>query len=137
MIRLMRLLHGLSTQHACVISTPYGPDIGLQTVIQLDGDVIVRLIPAVLHQPALWRTHHEQVARVLTSLRRLRQGLAWGTTIVATLGTVPLGVVLWWQTQTPWWLSSAGVALGTFLGHRLLARLLGAYIRHKLQGGLR
>jgi hypothetical protein len=132
-----QLLRDLIIHHCWVITTSAGPDIGLQTVIQLDGDVLVRVTPVALVQPHLWRSHMAQVGRVLTAMRRLRWGLTWGTTVMATGLAVPMGGMTWWKMQSPFWLSCVYAIVGMFLLRTLMGYLVGLVIRRVLRGRLR
>lgn len=125
--------------HACwVITTPDGETIGLQTTIQFDGDVLLRVTPEALAQPVLWRTHLAQLQRTLTVLRRLRLAIAWGSTLVPLGLSLPLALGLWRQTAGHVWASSAGTLLGHWLlkrGVEALGRLyLGRLLRQVAQG---
>lgn len=131
--RLQRLVAHQSWE----IATPDAEGIGLQTTIQLDGDVVMRLTPAALQQPTLCQAHLAQIQRVLTALRWLRRLLTWGSAVGAMALSLPMATTLWKYTQLPVWHVCAGTLLGAWLGKRGLEYLGRLYFQRLLRQAAR
>jgi len=134
---VLRTVRALYCGGGLVVSTPYEHGIGIQTLIQPDGDLLIRVLLAVLEQPTLWHLHMVQVEPTLATLSWCRRGVAWSAPLLATSGMLLVGGLMQYQalgTLPHQLVSMAASFLGThFLIKALLRRAVRALVS-RVQG---
>lgn len=105
-VDIWRLWQALYREGGLVITTVDAHGMGIRTLLQPDGDVIIRVSAALADPEAMERRHAADVAQALRALYRLRQALHRYAAVHASIGWHVGGSMLEYARQGFW--SSSG-----------------------------
>lgn len=134
-VDIWRLWKALYREGGLVITTVNAHGVGIRTLLQPDGDVIIGVSSALADQEELERRHAAEVAQALRALPRLRQALSRYAVVQASVGWHIGGSLLEYARQGLWpyagarfadraWLSEGGLLLLVISAEWVLQRLL-------------